>query len=59
VSAARHYTFAPQPPSGKQNQWLTPCEPARSVEDGFETTMRDLLEYWRERVSRNESFLSR
>jgi GDP-D-mannose dehydratase len=25
----------------------------------FETTMRDLLEYWRERVRRNESFLSR
>jgi nucleoside-diphosphate-sugar epimerase len=25
----------------------------------FETTMRDLLEYWRKRVRRNESFLSR
>jgi GDP-D-mannose dehydratase len=25
----------------------------------FETTMRDLLGYWRERVQRNESFLSR
>ena len=25
----------------------------------FETTMRDLLEYWRARVRRNESFLSR
>jgi GDPmannose 4,6-dehydratase len=25
----------------------------------FETTMHDLLEYWRERVRRNESFLSR
>jgi nucleoside-diphosphate-sugar epimerase len=25
----------------------------------FETTMRDLLEYWRERVRRNESLLSR
>jgi GDPmannose 4,6-dehydratase len=25
----------------------------------FETTMRDLLEYWRERVRRKESFLSR
>src|SRR5579872_6943998 len=25
----------------------------------FETTMRDLLEYWRERVRRNESFLAR
>jgi len=25
----------------------------------FETTMRDLLEYWRDRVRRKESFLSR
>ena len=25
----------------------------------FETTMSDLLEYWRERVRRNESFLAR
>src|SRR5580692_8700001 len=25
----------------------------------FQTTMRDLLEYWRERVRRNESFLAR
>ena len=25
----------------------------------FETTMRDLLEYWRERVRRNENFLAR
>jgi nucleoside-diphosphate-sugar epimerase len=25
----------------------------------FETTMRDLLEYWRARIGRNESFLSR
>jgi nucleoside-diphosphate-sugar epimerase len=28
-------------------------------EIAFETTMRDLLEYWRERVRRDESFLSR
>jgi GDPmannose 4,6-dehydratase len=25
----------------------------------FETTMRDLLDYWRERIARGERFLSR
>ena len=32
----RHYTFANRPHSDKQNQPLIPCQPAQSVEDGFD-----------------------
>ena len=37
----RHYTFAKMTPRSKQNQWLISREPARSVEDGPNTSAID------------------
>jgi|GEM_PF-2203548 len=40
-----HYTFAPMLPPHEQNQWLTPCQPAQTVEDRYHLLILDDIAY--------------